>query len=487
MKDALVCLDCPARVRKAARTRCHACHLRAERAAQKRVCSGCTQLRHLHSDGRCAGCRRAAAPRKTPKTTACRHCHEQRRNVGHGLCNRCALADPDRPFRYAAALAARMQPPPHWWDLLVEFTADRYHPSGTVTLLRETGRLVITDPAVTPHQLLTRTPPLTATTERVLIAFFTHTGLALPPDRQQRRAAARREAFLTAVPDPLNGAVAAFNDMQMTGQDRRRRTGQRTLSDVTLETRLRILRDLATDLITRRNVTGWAQVTTADLELFLAGAPAARHQRTYVLRRFFGWAKARRFVFADPSRPLSLGTQPGFTGRILDVTEQRSLFARWTNTDVPAQERLVGLLALLHAASNAEIRGLTVADVDPARRTVALSGRPFPTPLDPASWTAVEACLAHRESTRTLNPHLLVTRVTNSRATAADAGHLARLLRPANTTPTVCRQTRLCELVTDLDPKITAAALGMNDAGLVRYAADNVDQDRLQSRVARHL
>ena len=34
-------------------------------------------------------------------------------------------------------------------------------------------------------------------------------------------------------------------------------------------------------------------------------------------------------------------------------------------------------------------------------------------------------------------------------------------------------------LVTDLDVKLTATALGMNDAGLVRYLADNVDRDRL--------
>ena len=34
---------------------------------------------------------------------------QQRRNAGHGLCNRCKLADPDWPFRYGASLAARMR------------------------------------------------------------------------------------------------------------------------------------------------------------------------------------------------------------------------------------------------------------------------------------------------------------------------------------------------------------------------------------------
>jgi hypothetical protein len=480
-----VCLDCRAPVKLRARQRCHVCHRRTERAALKRPCTRCGQLRHLHDDGRCAGCSRAAASRKTPKTIPCGRCGEQRRNVGHGLCNRCALADPDRPFRYAASLARRIKPAPRWWDPLVEFTAARYHPSGTVTVLRETGRLLISDPTMTPHQLgRLPTTLLSATTERVLTAFFTQHGLALAPEGPHRRAAARRQRYLNAIPDPLANAVAEFNRTQISEQDRRRRTGQRTLSDTTLETRLRILRDLAAHLLTRRNITGWAEVSTADLESFLSRAPAARHQRTYLLRRFFAWAKGRKHVLTNPARGLSLGAQPAFTGIVLEVATQRALFARWTRTTTPGQERLVGLLALLHAASNAQIRSLRVADVDTTRQTVALTGRPFPTPLDPPTWAALQACLVSREAAGTLNPHVIVTRITSSRDTPADSSYLTRLLARAGTTPAACRQTRLTELVNDLDPKLTAVALGMNDSGLARYAADNVARDRLQRRLA---
>jgi hypothetical protein len=42
----------------------------------------------------------------------------------------------------------------------------------------------------------------------------------------------------------------------------------------------------------------------------------------------------------------------------------------------------------------------------------------------------------------------------------------------------------MTELVNDLDPKLAAVALGMNNNGLVRYAADNVARDRLQRRLA---
>ena len=69
--------------------------------------------------------------------------------------------------------------------------------------------------------------------------------------------------------------------------------------------------------------------------------------------------------------------------------------------------------------------------------------------------------------------------MTRSRDTPVHVSYVSRLLAPAGTTPSACRQTRIAQLVTDLDVKFTATALGMNDAGLVRYLAENVDRDRL--------
>lgn len=473
------CLSCPSPVKFRDRDRCHACHRRAERAALKRACVECGQSRHLQ-EGRCAGCLRAAAPRQPGKTITCRHCGQQRRNVGHGLCNRCLLADPDRPFRYAASLANRMRPPPPWWNLLVDFAAARYRSGGTVAILRETGRVLIASPAVTPHQLRRGAgAALSATTERVLTAFFTSQSLTLAQSDTRERAALTRHRHLDAIPVQLRQAVAQYNDAQVNEQDRRTRIGRRTLSDTTLATRLRILRDLALRICAGRTVTGWAEVTTADLEGFLVRRPAARHQQTYVLRRFFAWAKGRRLILANPARALVLGAQPAFTGIVLDLATQRSLFRRWTMETTPSQERLVGLLALLHAGTNAAIRALTVADIDLTRQALTLHGRPSPAPMDPATWAAVQACRRDRDATGTLNHHLIVSRITRSRDTSVDGSYIARLLAPAGTTPAICRQTRLTQLVTDLDPKLTATVLGMHDTGMVRYLADNVDRDRL--------
>ena len=232
------------------------------------------------------------------------------------------------------------------------------------------------------QQILHRCLPVdesTTLTVRALTAFFTGRGLALPDDEAQQRAAARRQRYLDAIPAPLRPAVIAFDRAQLDERDRDRRAGRRQLSDITLETRLRILRDLAKHLMTARHITGWAEVTTGDLEVYLARTPSSRHQQTYTLRRFFGWAKRRKLILTNPTQRLRLGSQPGFTGTILGIAKQRTLFRRWASDAVHPHERLIGLLALLHAASNAEIRTLTVTNVDPSRQAVRLSGRPFPT------------------------------------------------------------------------------------------------------------
>jgi hypothetical protein len=44
------------------------------------------------------------------------------------------------------------------------------------------------------------------------------------------------------------------------------------------------------------------------------------------MRRFFAFARQRKLILADPARPLRLGAQPGFTGTVLDLSAQRSLF-----------------------------------------------------------------------------------------------------------------------------------------------------------------
>ena len=76
--------------------------------------------------------------------------------------------------------------------------------------------------------------------------------------------------------------------------------------------------------------------------------------------------------------PHGLGAQPRFTGTVLSAGKQRALFRRWATDGTHPHERLTGLVALL--------------------------GRPLTVPADPATWAAVQACLAHRDQLATLKP-----------------------------------------------------------------------------------
>ena len=242
------CAQCGAPVKFADRDLCHVCYRKAAQAALKRSCPRCGRVRHLRPAGICAICDRPAAPSRPAETITCGKCREQRRNAGHGLCNRCKLADPDWPFRYGASLAARLPAVPPWWQPLIEYSAARHHPGGAVTILRHAGRVISADSSAGPRQILasaTRADGTLDAAGRALIAFFTSQDLIMPGDQASRRAAARRQRYLDAVPAGLAGPVAAFNDSQIGEQDRGRRAGRRQLSNITLETGLRILRDLA--------------------------------------------------------------------------------------------------------------------------------------------------------------------------------------------------------------------------------------------------
>lgn len=88
--------------------------------------------------------------------------------------------------------------------------------------------------------------------------------------------------------------------------------------------------------------------------------------------------------------------------------------------------------------------------------------------LDPWSRDAIVACQKVYDDANNPNPHLVTNRATRCRDSAVSSSYLSRLLNKAGTTPAQCRQTRISQLVTDLDPKLAVMILGMQDSGLVR-------------------
>jgi site-specific recombinase XerC len=200
---------------------------------------------------------------------------------------------------------------------------------------------------------------------------------------------------------------------------------------------------------------------------FLAAGPGNRKSKLAALRQFFAWARTRKLVLADPTRGLTARGPLGFRGPTVALPLQRQLFRRWRGSkDAHPHESVTGLLALLHGATCAELRGLVITDIDAAAQAIQLGRRPAPTPLDPATWTAVQRCLDHRAQLGTANPHVVVTRQTKSTREPASAYYLSHILDAAGVRPQLLRSTRLAELVNTLDPKLVSAAFGMRPEGV---------------------
>jgi site-specific recombinase XerD len=403
--------------------------------------------------------------------------------VGHGLCDNCWQQDPARLAGQAARLAARLDDPPAWLADFAAHAATRHCVGRTSLMISRLGRLLAESGQAAPQALLekaSRPGRSAGTLARALEDFFTDAGLAFPADHAARREAARRQRRVEETPQPLRPGVARYAAALTTAQQRARRAGTRQRADRTLADELAVIRDLARFLAADQAKTDWASLQAADLEAFLALRPASRTRRLTALRSFFRWARASRLLLTDPTTGLPARQRRGYHPRTLAVAEQRRLFGRWT-TDPTAHphEALAGLLALLHATPSRELRNLKITDIDATARTIRLGRRPHPVPLDPASWHALQRCLDHREQLGTRNPHVIVTTHTRTRRTPASDQYLVRILDPAGTRTRTLRATRLVDLIASLDPKLVCEALGMDPAGVLPYAADQVQDTRL--------
>jgi site-specific recombinase XerD len=405
------------------------------------------------------------------------------RRLSNGLCSRCWQRHPDRARNQADRLASNLSDPPWWLGEFADHAAQSHCMGRACGMITSLGRLLRDGQPVNPQALLERarwsgrsSGPLARTLED----FFVGQQLAFGLDQPAHLAAGRRRRRIQAVPTVLQPIVERFCDHLVRSQERARRAGTHPRADSTIEGTIAIVRDLAVFLVNVRSKTDWAIVQTADLEAFLNSRGANRHRCLTGIRQFFAWARRNKIVLVDPARTIPVVSRRGFIGETLTVAAQRQLFRRWTTSnDVHPHEALVGLLGLLHAFNNSELRGLKASDIDHDTRHLRVNGRPHPVPMDPASFAAVEGCLAHRGRLGTRNPHLIVTKVTKPRTTPASSAYLTHVLDPVGVPIKTLRSTRLVDLVISLDPRLVAEALGMNADGLLDYLADQVDRDRI--------
>ncbi|MER5615462.1 integrase [Streptomyces sp. NPDC002215] len=477
-----VCTGCGNPVRSKSSALCRTCLREAERDAAKAPCPRCSRPGYIRKDSRwCGHCSRPRQAKQPPR--ACEQCGRVRKHAGLGLCSACWQRHPDRPFVRAEHLIAELDNPPDW---LQDFTTDlaaKYSVGRACTMITSLGRLLRDGQPNLPQSVLERSrrPGRSmGSLARALETFFTTRGLAMATDQAERLAAGRRRRRILAVPDPLRPSVEAFADFMIRSRERSRRAGTLPRTDATIEAALAIVRDLALFLAGERGKRDWALTDVHDLEAFLASSPKARKRRLVVLGQFFRFARSQKFVLVDPARGLTARGPSGFTGATLTLDQQRVLFRRWTTDPaVHPHEALLGMLALLHGASSREVKMLQAVDLDFRARTARLGDRPHPVPLDPASWAAVERCLAHREAQRTDNPHVMVTRQTKSGRGPASTAYVSHVLDACGFPPRMIRCTRLLDLVNTMDPKLVAGAFGMGPEATMIYLADHVDPGRM--------
>lgn len=472
------CGACGAPVRRIRDQLCRACRRRTERIAQQQLCPRCHQPGYLRdSTGWCGPCSRSKPPKQPPRV--CVSCGQLRRHVGRGLCSPCWQRHGDRPFVRGDMLTARLADPPPWLADFVAHLAARHCSAVACRAITELGRLLDDDQSNHPQPLLERSRqpgrsmgPLA----RALEDFFTDRRLAMPTDQIDRLATGRRQRRIESVPEPLRSAVAGFGDSLLRANHRARRTGTKPRNDHTIDTALATIRDLAIFVTSQRRKHDWATVDVGDVEAFLADPPASRARRLTWLRQFFRFARTRRLILIDPTADLTAKKTNAVRSRTITVADQQKLLRRWTTDPaVHPHEALVGMLALLHATCCREARLLRVDDIDHRNRTVKLGDRPQPVPLDPSTWAALHRCLQHRDRLRTDNPHVIVTRATKARRTAASAAYLTHVLDDCGYPVRMIRITRLVDLVNLLDPKLVAAAFGMDPHSTIAYLADHID------------
>jgi len=476
------CRECGHPVRSQEATLCRDCLRKARQAAAQRPCPRCGRPGYLRADtGWCGPCSRPRQLKDPPRH--CAQCGQVKRHQALGLCSACWQRRPERPYVQGAHLAARLADPPGWLDGFISHLATGHGPARACTMITELGRLLDDEHPNHPQNLLERArrPGRSmGSLARALEDYLTAEGLALPTDQAERLAAGRRQRRVNAVPAPLRPAVTRFCEHMLATRQRARRAGTRPRTDHTIETALAIVRDLAVFLAGHRGKQDWALADVHDIEAFLATLPKARKRRLTVLRQFFRHARTQKIILADPARDVIATAPRGFTGQTITLDQQRALFLRWTiGPDAHPHEALLGILALLHGTSSNEVRHLQSGDIDAGARTIRLGKRPHPVPLDPASWQVLQRCLAHRGSQHTRNPYVIVTKGTKAGRSPASPAYMSHVLDPCGVPPRVLRCTRLADLVNTMDPKLVAAAFGMNPEGVMIYLADHVDPGRL--------
>jgi site-specific recombinase XerD len=440
-----------------------------------------TRLSDIRRAGRCTDCgtngiyaaqrcRRCYATADV--TISCSRCGVQSRTTPGRLrlCGNCHDLQPQLLSRWLDnRRSVRNGQLPTWFFTAATDWVAISHSKQVIRHLLHVERLILAG-VCTPGELLAtlNSEPETRRTAAILGDFFTRHGV--PADGPDATVDAWRQGRLDRLPARLQPAGQQFVNYLVGQQRRTLLCGGASLSDKTIAYRINVLLQLADHLDTR-GVDDWAAVTAEDLEVFLTVNTA---QRIPALRAFFAFTRRRKITLINLAAHLRRSQRKGYAGPLIDHTLQRQLLCRWRRDDTDPRERVVGLLCLIHAASNEDVRMLSLDDIDLDRATVRLRNRRHPVPLDPLTVDAIRACLQQRPTTAVDNRFLLVTHHSRQHNRPCSIGFPVRALTKVGLTPQVLRQTRLSDLAQRADPRMMAEAIGITKEAAVHYIIGNV-------------
>jgi hypothetical protein len=432
------------------------------------ACGECREVTRLIG-GLCRTCR---AFRQRHPLGTCPHCGRQQPIGAFGGCRACQAAR-----RAAGALERaqrkRNQPvlSPADWQLLAALTdygGARGWAPGTLRSARRALVAVLTS----SHEL--GPPPWDAEhlrqflTQRHLVAlraaeFLTDQGLAhTNPHAAFQQWLARRVA---ALPAPFAAEVQAWTEAL---HGRGPRAG-RPRHPRTIEAYLRVLETPLAEWAGRYG--SLRQVTTEDLTAQLAPLTGAtRRLAMAAMRSLFTTLKARRVLFTNPAAPL--------TGRALhpppvlplDDTRRARLLG---HLDEPGQ-RLIVLLAGVHALRPSQICALTLDAAGPGADTLLIGGRARP--LDRLTADHLRAWLQarHKRWPATANPHLLINTSTAGGVKPVSRSYVQDTARQAGITAAALRADRLLSeaCASGGDPLQLTHLFAISDPTAIRYCAE---------------
>jgi integrase len=213
------------------------------------------------------------------------------------------------------------------------------------------------------------------------------------------------------------------------------------------------------------------QVTTDDVTAELAPLTGAtRLLALSAMRSLFGTLKTRRVLFTNPAAPLTGRRAQPPPVLPLDDGLRASLLGRLHEPG----ERLILLLAGVHALRPADICALRLDDADPAAGILLAGGRARP--LDRLTADHLRAWLQARHARwpATANQHLLINRSTGGGTGPVRRSYIQATMHGLDITTQNLRADRLLgqAQASGGDPLQLTRLFGISDPTAIRYCAD---------------